>query len=907
MRSYMTKTRKYSSRFILKMFFYTTSVLFCCLGLCKNVNAETKDDACNAGDIVTVRYGIEDSDEINTLGDFEVEKDGLVGKNFVVKVSCEGDGYKFSVLDIVADGETKPTGTLTGNVVLAKDMNENGEILENGESITTRVDFGGDYKSYIFWMSKVQQKDDTANPETEVPDGAYNPTITPEQNIKDGTATQSPIELPIEKKEKDQCHKGSGIVGWIICPIINGISGIGEWLWGQIESNFLKLPSGALFRDNNGVEVAWRSFRDIANLIFIILFMIVIFSQLTGIGIDNFGIKKILSKLIVVAILINLSYLICILAVDLSNVLGTGLNDLFSSLANSIPIKSEGASGSQYLAVIGITGGGALLFTMLTGPLGIISAGLCILGIIITIVVSMLFLFLVLMIRNAGVVILIAIAPIAIVCYMLPNTEKFYKKWFDLLKSLLFVYPICGALVGAGKLAGNILASTGTEAMTIAGMIVEVLPFFLIPTLLKQSLSLAGNIGAKLSATGRSLGRRGSTTARGAITNSGRFKDWSQVQAANKAGRIQRKLEGKVNRGGTLSRWQRAKLRAAQDTVLAQNRAEEENKLRATGGYTEAMTYKQNMATRAETEAISRLNDPTVRAAEERALEDDARRKREAASVALMMSRHSLDTQDQLADRWDAAFESGDAEDLSALTTVMHRRFGSAGMNAIASKLSEKTDIKDNINYQTSMQTLQRTLNENGSMAGDMKSKASDAFQMISNGGIAKDENGNIGYQDMSWFSNNNGVATKSTDWASSSAATLQRGLAGTKEDGEPVIDDKMLDELLTSDDPTIAAFRSDARNRNLLQAAKEARESGTDFASIANDKDKIKNLSSTYEARLQNSASTNPTPQPQAPVQTPQIILGGTNSDINAASRQSGFNDSNAARRNNNGRQMNL
>ena len=140
----------------------------------------------------------------------------------------------------------------------------------------------------------------------------------------DKKVTDNVITTPTTK---DQCHEGSGIVGWIICPIINGISGIGEWLWGQIESNFLKLPAGALFRDNNGVEAAWRSFRDIANLLFIVLFMIVIFSQLTGIGIDNFGIKKILSKLIVVAILINLSYLICILAVDLSNVLGTGLND----------------------------------------------------------------------------------------------------------------------------------------------------------------------------------------------------------------------------------------------------------------------------------------------------------------------------------------------------------------------------------------------------------------------------------------------------------------------------------------------------------------------------------------------------------------------------------------------------
>ena len=57
----------------------------------------------------------------------------------------------------------------------------------------------------------------------------------------------------------------------------------------------------------------WNTFRDIANVIFVILLMVVIFSQLTGVGIDNYGIKKILPKLIIAAILINLSYLICLI------------------------------------------------------------------------------------------------------------------------------------------------------------------------------------------------------------------------------------------------------------------------------------------------------------------------------------------------------------------------------------------------------------------------------------------------------------------------------------------------------------------------------------------------------------------------------------------------------------------
>ena len=80
----------------------------------------------------------------------------------------------------------------------------------------------------------------------------------------------------------------------------------------------------------NPTRDAWTTFQTIANVVFIILLLFVIFSQLTGVGIDNYGIKRILPKLIVVAILVNLSYLICVVCVDLSNILGSSLKGLFA-------------------------------------------------------------------------------------------------------------------------------------------------------------------------------------------------------------------------------------------------------------------------------------------------------------------------------------------------------------------------------------------------------------------------------------------------------------------------------------------------------------------------------------------------------------------------------------------------
>ena len=57
-----------------------------------------------------------------------------------------------------------------------------------------------------------------------------------------------------------------------------------------------------------------------------------IYSHITSFGISNYGIKKILPRLIIVAILVNISFYICAIAIDLSNIAGQAIQDMFINI-----------------------------------------------------------------------------------------------------------------------------------------------------------------------------------------------------------------------------------------------------------------------------------------------------------------------------------------------------------------------------------------------------------------------------------------------------------------------------------------------------------------------------------------------------------------------------------------------
>lgn len=308
------------------------------------------------------------------------------------------------------------------------------------------------------------------------------------------------------EKQQEQCRKNAGFLGFLICPfILQTSNNVMEWAYRTIYEDLSRIETSVLeMKDSNPVFTAWAKIRDLANIVFIIVFLIVVLSQITGIGIDNYGIKKILPKLIASAILINLSFIISQLFVDTSNLLGVSLSKIFS-------ITKEFSSGSQtYSPAMKISGWanalsiGAIvagIFALLLNPGIIISLAL----LLIPMIGALLLAVALLMVRQAVAIMLVVTSPIAIALMLLPNTKSFVDRYKKLASAMWLFYPICAIVVGGSNFAARVflqmVKSGGTEhdfLYSIMAIAVMTLPFFATPGILRKTMDGVGGIGSKL-------------------------------------------------------------------------------------------------------------------------------------------------------------------------------------------------------------------------------------------------------------------------------------------------------------------------------------------------------------------------------------------------------------------------
>ena len=200
-------------------------------------------------------------------------------------------------------------------------------------------------------------------------------------------------------------------VGWIVCPVVKFMASIADGSFKILSDNFLS-TSTSIFTgtvpDSSGKNVnptfeAWSAMRSIANVAFVIVFLIIIFSQITSVGITNYGIKKLLPRLIIAAILVNISYYICQIAVDLSNILGYSLQSFLTNLApNSVHLVNNttslgSGSDHDWTSIAGL---------LLVGSIAWGSIGVLIPALLAAIVALIMILF-ILVARQALIVILI--------------------------------------------------------------------------------------------------------------------------------------------------------------------------------------------------------------------------------------------------------------------------------------------------------------------------------------------------------------------------------------------------------------------------------------------------------------------------------------------------------------------
>ena len=320
-------------------------------------------------------------------------------------------------------------------------------------------------------------------------------SFTPPNTYEQTSTSTISIESPSENSTSTSCDVQG--IGWIICPVSNWLADGIDYMYSALQE-FLKTKPLETTNQNSGIYLAWVIMRNISNVAFIVAFLVIIYSQLTSVGISNYGVKKMLPRLVIAAVLVNLSFTICAILLDLSNIAGYAFQDAFMGIKNTISTVGEntGVGWTWSEVIMLILSNGAFA----AGAAYTISLGSELLPLALSAVVGIgLVLLLVLLImaaRQALIVILIIISPLAFVCYLLPGTEKWFKKWKDLFLTMLVFFPAFSVVFGGAQLAGILIIQNATGPnggiMQILGMVVQVIPLALTPIILKFSGGVLG-------------------------------------------------------------------------------------------------------------------------------------------------------------------------------------------------------------------------------------------------------------------------------------------------------------------------------------------------------------------------------------------------------------------------------
>ena len=291
------------------------------------------------------------------------------------------------------------------------------------------------------------------------------------------------------------CLDAGGATSWMSCPMIDTVQNTVNDIFVTVLQDWLEIKPEVFTHSGYGAGSntfsAWQYFQGIANIALAIYLFIIILSQFTGVGISNYGIKKALPRVLLCAIIVNLSYLICQVLVDMSNIAGGGIRSLFEAMIKNSALVARGSNDTGItIAVAAVVIGllGVVVVLMKISPVFIVPVMISAIGLLLAVV----FLFLVLGVRQVLAVLLVVISPVAIICYSVPGLKGVYKKWFNLFRAVLIAYPVAAFMMGGGSLAAQILYQVwdgdNNFFAALGSMLICIVPYFFIPNVIKGSI-----------------------------------------------------------------------------------------------------------------------------------------------------------------------------------------------------------------------------------------------------------------------------------------------------------------------------------------------------------------------------------------------------------------------------------
>ncbi len=352
---------------------------------------------------------------------------------------------------------------------------------------------------------------------------------TPAPTTPSANTDQQPAATADGSSEVATCDTGqTGGIGWLLCPVVNFLAKSMDHIY-KIVSDFLVVRT-VTADTNSSLYKMWDLVRNVANVCFVVAFMIIVYSQITGVGYSNYNLKKMLPRLIVGAILVNVSFWICAIGVDISNILGYSIHDMFMNIMrqfNSGEAYSNAVPSWEAVATAVLSAG------LIVGAIGYTIASTTFVGALALLAPTIVMVFLAAMValivlaaRQALITCLIIIAPLAFVAMLLPNTEKYFDKWRSVFMTMLLLFPIFSVIFCGAQLAGMAIIqnANGSIITIILGMAVQVAPIIITPLLVKFSGGLIGRIAGIVNNPNKGL--------------IDRTRNWSQATAEERRNKV---------------------------------------------------------------------------------------------------------------------------------------------------------------------------------------------------------------------------------------------------------------------------------------------------------------------------------------------------------------------------------
>jgi len=259
----------------------------------------------------------------------------------------------------------------------------------------------------------------------------------------------------------------------------------------------------------NSIYKLSLSFVDI--FVFVVLLLIALANILHW-NIDTYRIKTVLPKVLVA--LLAAHFAMPLFAIISAIIDQLGILNIFKPIGLASPAIFLGAAGggaAAGAATWGVSSLAALLFSGLAVPGLNIFIGCCI-ALFVGIPILLLFLLNFLLALRGWVVILgAAIAPLAIGCYILPQTEALFKRWLKIILFWLFYPLIVWGLVHLALMIPSLggVAGAGITSRIIGFIIPLAVKIWILVMAIRAPFMWEKDIGGITAAVGRMAGSAG--------------------------------------------------------------------------------------------------------------------------------------------------------------------------------------------------------------------------------------------------------------------------------------------------------------------------------------------------------------------------------------------------------------